>query len=91
MLNIPWCPEGELPDETAVLAQRQAIADGQRALLGRLAAHNVTEVTTYQFIPSLAMAVDGPALKAVRSDPVVASIQPDVRAIQHEDLSSKFA
>jgi hypothetical protein len=77
-LALPWKPEGELPDEAAVLAQRKAIADAQAALTARLASYNVTDITSFQFIPSMAMVVDASALRAIIDDPAVESIQEDV-------------
>ncbi len=88
MINIPWQPEGELPDEDAAVAQRKAIADAQRALLERLAAFNVTSVTTFEFIPSLAMEVDAPALEALAADPAVLTIQEDGLASPSGDTPS---
>ncbi|CAA9383577.1 MAG: hypothetical protein AVDCRST_MAG93-9330 [uncultured Chloroflexia bacterium] len=76
-LALPWQPEGELPDEAVVMAQRKAIADAQAALTARLASYNVTDITSFQFIPSMVMVVDVPALQTIIDDPAVESIQED--------------
>lgn len=79
-LGVPWKPEGELPDEAAITAQRKAIADAQAALTKRLESFNVSDITAFQFIPSMAMAVDVPALELIIADPMVQSIQEDALA-----------
>lgn len=77
-LDVPFQPEGELPDPQAVESQRQAIAAAQDRLLQRMAGLNVHNVTTYEFIPSVAMTVDEPALRDLIANPEVRSIQQDV-------------
>jgi hypothetical protein len=76
-LQVPFVPEGNLPDEAAVTAQRKAIADAQDALLRRLAGHNTQNVITFEYAPFIAMDVDSAALSQLIVDPEVSSIEED--------------
>ncbi len=77
VLAVPWQPEGDLTDEAAAETQRQVIADAQAAFLSRLSLLNVSEITRFQFIPSIAMVVDPTALEAIFADAGVQSVQED--------------
>jgi hypothetical protein len=76
-LNVPFVPEGELPDAAAVDAQHKAIADAQAALVQRLSGFTVSDVEIYESIPFVAMVVDAAALQVLLSDPAVTSIEED--------------
>lgn len=84
-LAVPWKPEGELSDDGAREAQRRAIAAAQQAFLDRLKSFNVTDVTSFQFIPSVALVADAPALAAIIADAAVQSIQEDTPAAPSQD------
>ncbi len=77
VLAVPWQPEGDLMDEAAAETQRKVIADAQAAFLSRLSSLNVSEITRFQFIPSIAMVVDPTALEAIFADTGVQSVQED--------------
>ena len=76
-LDVPFVPEGDLPDAAAVDAQYKAINDAQTALVDRLSDFKVSDVTLYESIPFVAMAVDAAALEALMHDPAVTSIEED--------------
>lgn len=76
-LDVPFQPEGDLPDEQAVQAQRQAIAAAQDRLLQRMAPFAISNVSRYEFIPFVAMTVDEPALRNLIANPEVQSIEDD--------------
>ena len=59
--------------------QEAAIADAQQALLARLAAYAVSDVTTYLYIPHLALTVNSvAALDALYADPAVVAVEEDI-------------
>ena len=76
-LNVPFIPEGDLPNADAVNRQRQAIGQAQDALLGRLQGFAVSHVNKFATIPYLSMEVDAAGLAAIRADPDVTSIRED--------------
>jgi hypothetical protein len=76
-LDVPFQPEGELSDPQAVQDQRQAIAEAQDRLLQRMAGLNISNVTTFEFIPFVSMTVDEAALRDLIANPEVTSIEQD--------------
>lgn len=62
----------------AAVDQTTAIHQAQDQLLNRLAGHNVSHVTQFDYIPYLALRVDGAALLALQADPAVTSIVEDI-------------
>jgi hypothetical protein len=74
-LDVPFQPEGEMADPQAVQTQRQAIAAAQERLLQRMAGLNIRNVTTYEFIPFVAMTIDEAALRDLIANPEVTSIE----------------
>ncbi len=72
-----WKPEGDLPNEQAAAAQRQAIAHLQARLLSRMAALGVSDVKQFTFVPQLAMQVNTTGLQDLRSNPDVMGIWED--------------
>jgi predicted acylesterase/phospholipase RssA len=76
-LDVSFQPEGNLPNEQAVQAQRQAIAAAQDRLLQRMAPFAISNVSRYEFIPFVAMTVDEPALRDLIANPEVHSIGAD--------------
>ena len=79
-LRVDFKPEGELPSSRAVQSQRQAIARAQKALLNRLSVckYKVESIKRFDYIPSLAMAVDANTLMHLSKSSDVASISEDV-------------
>jgi hypothetical protein len=57
-LNMPFVPEGHLPNEAAVQSQRNAIANAQAAVLARLRGCTVESIQRYKYTPTLALGVD---------------------------------
>jgi subtilisin family serine protease len=85
-VRVPdYQPEGALNDSAAIAEQRAAIARAQAALLARLAPHiaphiaphHLAHVTAFPFIPFVALQVNDEALRALRADPEVMSIEDD--------------
>lgn len=77
-LNIPFQPEGELPDSQSVQMQRQRITEAQDSLLDNLMIYNVTLVKKFEYIPYMTIVVDVAALEYVISSPEVFSVEEDV-------------
>ena len=59
-------------------AQQAAIAAAQHALLDRLSSYQVSNVTTFEYIPFLALRADAATLAALQADPAVTSIVEDI-------------
>lgn len=77
-ITPPFKPEGDLPGPTAVEAQRQAIAQAQAAVLGRLSGARFALVRQYDTLPTLALLIDAEALARLEAaGDVVARILPD--------------
>ena len=71
-------PEGELPDAAAVAAQRQAIANAQSDLLGRLAGTRFSLSHQYDGLPLMALEIGIDALSRLEaSGDLVARVLPD--------------
>lgn len=62
----------------AVVAQRNAIANAQTAVLQTLAGHDPANVKTYRFVPYLAVTVNAAALQALARNPLVTDLVEDV-------------
>ncbi|RIK33174.1 MAG: hypothetical protein DCC55_35470 [Chloroflexi bacterium] len=78
-LNLPGYSPEAFDDVRASAAQEAAIADAQTALLGRLAAHELTNVKTYEYVPYLALTIhSAEALAALAADPAVIRIHEDI-------------
>jgi hypothetical protein len=73
-----WKPEGDLSREQAVIAQRQAIAHLQAALLNRMAAFGVSDIKRFTFVPQIAMKVNAKGLQDLFSNPDVSGIWEDM-------------
>jgi hypothetical protein len=80
-LAVPFEPEGNLPDEAAIQAQRAAIAEAQNTLTQALQGHNARNISTFETIPSVAMEVDAAALEVLIG-------RPEVRDIQEDEVSA---
>lgn len=76
-LNVPFQPEGTLPELSAVQQQQTAIIQSQTSLLNRLSSYNFTPVHNFQYIPFIVANVDEPALQALMADQEVGSIHED--------------
>lgn len=79
-MRMPFQPESELDDLQEMQQQRAAIAQTRAALLKRLAAYNIQNITPFTYIPYIAMVVDETALVALRADPAISSISEDSAA-----------
>jgi hypothetical protein len=85
-LNVRFIPEGRLirpsvetvATSGAVQAQRTAIANTKTALIGQIAAYNVTVTATWQGLPGIAVTADAAGLQALLNSPLVAAIYEDV-------------
>ncbi len=66
------------PESPSSLRQRERIAQAQDAVLSHLAAFRVRSYHKYRYAPYLLMEVDGPALQALLSSPLVAEVQEDI-------------
>lgn len=77
-LSLDTLPEGNL-SPAAVGIQRAAIARAQDNLLQSLAPQNTAVGHRFDTVPFVALRVDGPALRALQTDPRVLSIQEDER------------
>jgi hypothetical protein len=73
-----WKPEGDLLNDQAVAAQRQAIADLQARLLSRMASCGVSDIKQFTYVPQVAMQVSVAALQDLLSNPDVTGIWEDV-------------
>jgi len=76
-LNLPWQPEGELPNEEAREKQRAAVVQAQDDLLSKLSSFKVSTYARWESIPSMAVVVDEEALRYLIFSPKVKSIQED--------------
>jgi hypothetical protein len=81
-LSGSFVPEGELPDEAARQAQRQAISAGQTAVLDELASTRVSDVRRFTYTPQLALTVDAAALERLLRSRRVAAVQEDTAQSQ---------
>jgi hypothetical protein len=70
-----WKPEGDLLNEQAVTAQREAIADLQARLLSRMAFLRVSDIKQFTYVPQVAMTVSLAALQELLSNPDVTGIR----------------
>lgn len=86
VLDVPFHPVGTLSKGQA-LSQRRTIADGQDALLERLAAEQVRVNQRYTYLPGLALTVDASALSALQRAPEVVTIEVDRRYKPSLDVS----
>jgi subtilisin family serine protease len=75
-LHLPFVPEGSLTVGEAD-KQRMAIKAAQADFLGRSDSFRLTSVKQFDYIPFLAFEADGHALRVIKSDPSVISIQED--------------
>lgn len=73
-----WKPEGELLNDQAVIAQREAIADLQARLLSRMASFGVSDIKQFTYVPQVAMKVSLAALQDLVANPDVTGIWEDV-------------
>ena len=73
-----WKPEGDLLNEQAVTAQREAIADLQARLLSRMAFLRVSDIKQFTYVPQVAMTVSLAALQELLSNPDVTGIWEDL-------------
>lgn len=76
-LNIPWQPEGELPNEEAREKQRAAVVQAQDDLLSELSSFDVSTYARWESVPSMGLVVDEEALRYLIFSPKVKSIQED--------------
>jgi hypothetical protein len=75
-------PEGDLPDEAAVVAQRQTIAKAQSDLLSRLAGTRFSISHRYDSLPFMALEVGGDALSRLEaSGDLVTRVQADATRV----------
>lgn len=70
-------PEGRLANETAVRAQRAAIARSQEQLLRQPSGYEPASVKRFEFIPFLALEVNEDGLRQLAATPEVTSMQED--------------
>jgi hypothetical protein len=76
-----WKPEGDLLNDQAVTAQREAIADLQAKLLSRMASFGVSDIKQFIYVPQVALKVSPAALQDLLSNPDVTGIwEDDLRA-----------
>ena len=68
---------GEVTNLSQAEARSPLISQAQQSLLIRMSRHNLSSIRQFKFIPYIAIAVDGPALEALASDPAVVSIEED--------------
>jgi hypothetical protein len=73
-----WKPEGDLLNDQAVTAQRQAIAESQARLLSRMTSFDVSDIKQFTYVPQVAMKVSLAALQDLLSNPDVTGIWEDV-------------
>jgi hypothetical protein len=73
-----WKPEGDLLNDQAVTAQREAIADLQAKLLSRMASFGVSDIKQFIYVPQVALKVSPAALQDLLSNPDVTGIWEDV-------------
>jgi len=76
-LNMNFKAEGNL-STPGVIAQRNAIADAQTAVIRPLMGMNATNVKKYRYVPYMAMTVNATALQALAKNPKLAGISEDV-------------
>jgi subtilisin family serine protease len=76
-LNMNFKAEGNL-SVPEVIAQRNAIADAQIAVIQPLVGMNATNIKKYQYVPYLAVTVNATALQALAKNPMVIEISEDV-------------
>jgi hypothetical protein len=73
-----WKLEGDLLNDQAVTAQREAIADLQARLLSSMASFGVSDIKQFTYVPQVAMKVSLAALQDLLSNPDVTGIWEDV-------------
>jgi len=73
-----WKPEGDLLNDQAVTAQREAVAHLQARLLSRMASFGVSDIKQFIYVPQVAMKVSLAALQDLLSNPDVTGIWEDV-------------
>jgi subtilisin len=71
-------PEAQLSSQAAVNFQRGAIGQMTQAVLNSMPAGSATSIKQFETIPFFAVEVDAAGLAALRSSPLVASIEEDV-------------
>ena len=82
-LDVPFQPEGRLPNPRAVQAQRDAIARAQTALLNKASLRAVRGVKRFKYIPFIALQADAATLAALAADPDVTSVAEDQVRVLH--------
>jgi hypothetical protein len=76
-LNVAFTPEGNLPDDAAVQAQRSAIAAAQADVIKGLSATNAVVVMQSKFTPTMIVVIDEAGLDWLAQSPLVAHIKVD--------------
>jgi len=76
-LSLNFVPEGNLPSQAAMAAQRATIEHTQTAVLNRLKGHDIAGVHRFQYVPFLSMYASGAAIKALERTPGVAAVHLD--------------
>ncbi len=79
-IGQPFQPEGYLPDEAAVQAQRDAIKAAQETLLQELSPYQFSVDFQSDFTPQIALTIDEPGLRAVIASAAVIGLQEDIPA-----------
>jgi subtilisin family serine protease len=76
-LDVAFTPEGELAGAQAVQSQQQAISIAQNQVWQQIAGDNSELVSSFKYIPAMALSVDAAALDKLTSLPQVTYIQED--------------
>jgi subtilisin len=77
-LRTDFEPEGALPTESAVFAQRRGISSAQDGVLARVRVASRGVVKRFETVPYIALEVDASGVEALRASPEVASVEEDV-------------
>lgn len=77
-VDVPFTPEGNLPDDGAREAQRAAIASGQESLLAKVTGVNADSIKRFEYIPYVALEIDAAGLRSLRNAPEATSLEEDL-------------
>ena len=76
-LNLDVSPEGRLASANEIQNQRDMIRGTQDALTYGMRNYNATQMHSFEFIPYMAMRVDGETLEQLNNSPLVKTIHED--------------
>jgi hypothetical protein len=85
-LAVPFVPEGDLPDKSAVAAQRAAIAKAQEEFETAFSGRKIKVKRKFRFAPFVAATLDAATLEQMKSSSKVSMVEED--SISRPQLAS---